>query len=430
MGDQSVIVYSDEHGEAMVKYVPGWEFYFDAITEQNSAVETPLGGCDLQDISPLGTAEIKATARYPVQSLDTDKVSNVLTESTYNSFLKEVTCAPKGPALPERTSYICTGLSVDIDGTAMAQSRVCFSAQGATSITSYPAGTPFTLDGVGKLCVETDWDGDAQVEVLAPCSIPNGSVRAEFADEGIVRTTAVDFSYCTPPPTTSTTTTTPTTTTTTPTTTTRPVTTTRPSTTTTPPATTTPTTTTTPSTTTTTPTSPPAGIALLRIKTVTLAGKRARVVEVRVNGPARTAKLELRLVKANGKTLRRVTRSVTANRVVRVPKLKLDRVVTSVAAKLLSASGATGSPAPGGQPAAATVALVRITTVVADGKTSRVVDVRVNGPGKTAKIEVRLVKSNGKTLRRVTRVIATNRVARVPQLKLDSIVKTVRVTLA
>ncbi len=104
--------------------------------------------------------------------------------------------------------------------------------------------------------------------------------------------------------------------------------------------------------------------------------------------------------------------------------------MTSVAAKLLSTSGTGAAPNPApSQPASATVALVRITTVVDDGKRSRVVEVRVNAPGKTASIEVRLVKSNGKTLRRVQRVVPTNRLVQVPELKLDRIVKTVRVTL-
>ena len=64
------------------------------------------------------------------------------------------------------------------------------------------------------------------------------------------------------------------------------------------------------------------------------------------------------------------------------------------------------------------------------GKGARYVNVRVNGTPKSATIQVRLVKANGKTLRRVIRVVPTNRLTRVPKLKLDNIVKTVKVTLA
>jgi hypothetical protein len=67
--------------------------------------------------------------------------------------------------------------------------------------------------------------------------------------------------------------------------------------------------------------------------------------------------------------------------------------------------------------------------VVSFGKRSRYVNVRINGSATKAKIEVRLIKANGKTLRRVQRVVPTNRLVRVPNLKLDSVVKTVKVTL-
>ncbi len=137
-------------------------------------------------------------------------------------------------------------------------------------------------------------------------------------------------------------------------------------------------------------------------------------------------------MKGNGKTLRRLTRIVAANRVVQVPNLALDRIVHTVTVKILATSAATVVPVPSvpkAQPAKTTVGLLRITRITSRGKRARVVQVRVNGPGRTAKVEIRLVKSNGKTLRRVTRVVPTNRVVQVPKLKLDRIVKTVRVRL-
>ena len=64
------------------------------------------------------------------------------------------------------------------------------------------------------------------------------------------------------------------------------------------------------------------------------------------------------------------------------------------------------------------------------GKHSRYVNVRVTGTAKTVKIDIRLIKANRKTLRHVLRVIPTNKLVRVPKLKLDKIVWTVKVTLA
>ncbi len=64
------------------------------------------------------------------------------------------------------------------------------------------------------------------------------------------------------------------------------------------------------------------------------------------------------------------------------------------------------------------------------GKHSRYVNVRVDGTPKTVKIDIRLIKANRKTLRHVLRVVPTNKFVRVPKLKLDKVVWTVKVTLA
>jgi hypothetical protein len=347
-GDQAIVTYSDEHGEAMVKYIPGWDFYYDALIAAKPDILNRNNGCDIEDVSPLGTAQIKAIGRYPGQRvLDVDKVSNPIDESIYNNFQKSVNCEPKGATGNDRLAYICTAEAIDIDGTALDNEKVCFMSQQAEGIKSYPVGTPYTLDGLGRLCVQTDWVGRAQVEIFAKCSSKTSNVIADFVDEGLIRFKIVDFSYCpvttttttttTTTPTTTTTTTTPTTTTTTtytttvtsPTTTTKPATqttTTPAQTTTTPPA---QTTTTPPTTTTTTPTTVKAKVMLVRIQVVSFK-KRSRYVNVRINASASTAKIDVRLIKVNGKTLRHVLRVIPTNRVVRVPNLKLDTIVKTV----------------------------------------------------------------------------------------------------
>ena len=62
-GDSSVTVYTDEHGEAEVNYVPGLGMYFDNL----GAIKNVNGGCDLENIDPIGTANVNVTARYPYQ---------------------------------------------------------------------------------------------------------------------------------------------------------------------------------------------------------------------------------------------------------------------------------------------------------------------------------------------------------------------------
>ena len=59
-------VYTDQNGEAQVRYVPGEGYWFDNL----GAVKNADGGCDLQGITSLGTASITATAKYPYKAVD------------------------------------------------------------------------------------------------------------------------------------------------------------------------------------------------------------------------------------------------------------------------------------------------------------------------------------------------------------------------
>jgi hypothetical protein len=335
-GDQGIVTYSDEHGEAMVQYVPGWDFYYNSIIAANPGVLTPGGGCDLGDVYPLGTAQVNAIARYPGSPvvLDVDKTSNPVTENVDNYFTKDVSCQAKGTSGSDLLSQICTADDIDIDNTANQGETVCFKVTGNYTVNAYPSGTASTTDGQGRLCETTDWSGQAAIQVVGSCSSASVPVTADFTDEKISRSSTVDLSYCPPPP--GTTTTQTTTTTTTHTTTTTPRTTTTPpppTTTTSAPATTTTPTTTTPSTTTTTQPSAPK-IVLVKIQTVNY-GIHSRYVNVRVDGATKTVKIEVREVKKNGKTLRRVQRIVPTNKVVRVPKLKLDSTVKTVSVRLV-----------------------------------------------------------------------------------------------
>ncbi|MFN2469988.1 MAG: hypothetical protein ABR583_03175, partial [Gaiellaceae bacterium] len=75
---------------------------------------------------------------------------------------------------------------------------------------------------------------------------------------------------------------------------------------------------------------------------------------------------------------------------------------------------------------AATLAFARVDTNPFK-RTDRYVVVRVNGKAKTARLQITLVGRNGKVLGKVVRTVPTNRVARVPNLKLPKAVKTARV---
>src|SRR6202012_4183353 len=68
-GDSDVAVYTDQNGEAQVRYNPGTGFYFNSLINSGGAVLNANGGCDLHSLfqvpDSLGTSSIPATAKYP-----------------------------------------------------------------------------------------------------------------------------------------------------------------------------------------------------------------------------------------------------------------------------------------------------------------------------------------------------------------------------
>jgi hypothetical protein len=205
-GGQSVVVYTDEHGEAQVRYYPGGTggngFYFDNLP----VIHNDNGGCDLEGIDVLGTSKITATARYPYQPVsDPDKVSDPLTKTVHSLFTKTMSYYPKGPGTANSTSRIVVAHAQDIDGSPFAGEKVCFfvddEADGAFGFsgTTGPADHRFTVGGTdggslgtADVCRITDAYGNAAIEVINsdPQSI---NVTALFVPEALLRDTDVDF---------------------------------------------------------------------------------------------------------------------------------------------------------------------------------------------------------------------------------------------
>jgi hypothetical protein len=226
-GATSVAVYTDNHGEAQVQYVPGEGFYFNSLINNGSAVLNADGGCDLQSLynvpDGLGTATIAATARYPFKPVDfPDMTSASLTKSVTSLWSKTLAYYPKGPGSANANSRIVVAHAQDIDGTPFAGEIVCFSADGegapiwfngtvtgtfnGVTSTINLGGTSLASDpkGAGRTCVTTDRNGNAAVEVLEsnPVTV---NVIADFTAEGILRSISVDYSTPgssggTPPP--------------------------------------------------------------------------------------------------------------------------------------------------------------------------------------------------------------------------------------
>ncbi|MFN2470564.1 MAG: hypothetical protein ABR583_06170 [Gaiellaceae bacterium] len=333
LGPQAVVTYSDEHGEVQAYFNPGLGFFFD-----NLGVGTNLNNaCDLEGVDVLGTADIQAIARYPYQkTTDSDKASNVLQKRVHSRFHKGVTCVPKGPIPPitNGLAFICTAVAIDIDGNPFVNEKVCFMTNGEGA-REYPLGRASQQEGLHRLCVWTDSRGEASIEVFGKCI--RGNVIAEFVAEGIIRFAIFDFAC--------------------------------------PPGAaggTGVSGSATGSQSSSSATAPFAGsqgdivpgastaqtqkiieqakadakakpaaapkkatLAFARIAKKPFAKQSERYVVVRVNGAARTAKIEITLVGKNGRVLGKVVRTIATNRTVRVPNLKLPKVAKTARVRVL-----------------------------------------------------------------------------------------------
>jgi hypothetical protein len=206
-GDQSVAVYTDEHGEAQVKYNPGGRggngFYFDNIP---GVIFNDNGGCDLEGIDVIGTSSITATARYPYQPVsDPDHSSAPLTKKVHSLFTKTISYFPKGPGEANSNARIVVVHAQDIDGAPFANEKVCFfvgdkadGAFGFSGTTGLPGkrfsvgGTDGGTFGTADVCRITDPYGNAAIEVIN--SDPELiNVTALFVGEALLRDIDVDF---------------------------------------------------------------------------------------------------------------------------------------------------------------------------------------------------------------------------------------------
>jgi hypothetical protein len=224
-GPQTVAVYTDEHGEAQVRYDPyAGGFYYDNLP----VVLNDNRGCDLQDVDLLGTSDISAVGRYPYEQVDANDVDAApaaLRKTVYNEFDKSLSYFPKGEGAANQNARIVVAHGNDVDGEPFAGEVVCFylddeadGARGFRGITGMeengevqPSGRPgghrpprlpegrFMVDGgyyptvAGDLCRTLDRNGNAAIEVFN--SDPQDiNVIAEYLDEGLLRDIDVDFS--------------------------------------------------------------------------------------------------------------------------------------------------------------------------------------------------------------------------------------------
>ncbi len=212
-GADSVVVYTDQHGEAQVQWYPGEGFYFNSLTAGGAVTTNADGGCDLQGLyqlpGALGSATITATAMYPFKAVDYPPVTSApVTKSVTSLWSKTLAYFPKGTGPANANSRIVVAHAQDIDGTDFAGEVVCFSAD-AEGVTWFDgtvgaislAGTSPAPDpqgpSLGRTCVTTNDAGNAAVEVLEsdPVTV---DVIADFTNEGILRDLDVPYAAGSP----------------------------------------------------------------------------------------------------------------------------------------------------------------------------------------------------------------------------------------
>jgi hypothetical protein len=223
-GYQTSAVYTDEHGEARINFLPGGAdgngFYFDAL---NTIPNDSNQGCDLIGHDVLGTAHITAIARYPYQRpVDPDKPAKTsLVKTVHSLFDKHLSYYPKNynyTSANAELAKVIVAHGQDIQGKPFAGEVVCFSGSyvnqdespaggtfngfvpnNSNFVVNRPDGTSFSVNnqeapnplGDGYKCAYLDANGNAVFEETGSAK---GFINivANYVDEGLLRTILVD----------------------------------------------------------------------------------------------------------------------------------------------------------------------------------------------------------------------------------------------
>jgi hypothetical protein len=209
-----VTVYTDEHGQAEVNYVPGMGFYFDNL----GALKNIDGGCDLQNIDPIGSANVSVTARYPYQPVTAvDPAAAPVHYVVHSLFSKTLAVYSKGPGSENANVRVVLAHAQDIDGSPLENEVVCWSQENGGYIHLFPTssagGTILDQNGKtvavidanqakqgyfidpysGRQCTTTDVNGNTAVEVGNSLG-GTVDVMTEWMNEIVFRDIPVDFS--------------------------------------------------------------------------------------------------------------------------------------------------------------------------------------------------------------------------------------------
>jgi len=189
----SVLVYTDERGEAYVDYNPGIGFYNSVPIDGNNA-------CDLQGLygQAIGTSLISAQTEYPYESVPyfPPAGANTLTKTVDSQWSKTLTVYPKGNLNGGAISVVVAHAQ-NINGTPFSGEEVCLTAQGFNvDFNDTPNLTPpvnvsgshdLGNQGEDKDCATTGTAGNVAFDVQGSENLNNVDVSALFKPEHIWR---------------------------------------------------------------------------------------------------------------------------------------------------------------------------------------------------------------------------------------------------
>jgi hypothetical protein len=189
----SVLVYTDERGEAYVDYNPGTGFYNNVPIDGNSA-------CDLQGLygQAIGSSLISAQTEYPYESVPyfPPAGANTLTKTVDSQWSKTLTVYPKGNLNGGAISVVVAHAQ-NINGTPFSDEEVCLSAIGFNvTFNDTPNLTPpvdvtgsrdVGQQGEDEDCATTGTAGNVAFDVQGSENLTNVDVSAHFVPEHLWR---------------------------------------------------------------------------------------------------------------------------------------------------------------------------------------------------------------------------------------------------
>jgi hypothetical protein len=194
----SVVVYTDERGEAYVDYNPGNGWYNNIAADGN-------GACDLQGLygKAIGTSSISATANYPYESVPYGPIgaSNTLVKTVDSEWSKTLTAYPKSNLSGNNISVVVAHAQ-NVNGEPFSGEEVCVQAPANESV-SFDDENPLTVTtppisttgssqvGATTLnnydCGITGTAGNVAFDVSGSNNPTNVDVQALFVAEHIYR---------------------------------------------------------------------------------------------------------------------------------------------------------------------------------------------------------------------------------------------------